>query len=188
MTTEERLAKLERKCRTLMIAGFGFVGILIAAYVERDRLLPEVKDTVTARRFVLVDDKGKVRGGLTVNVDGATLTLDGGKGEAEVTLTANDEGVTLNLVGRESGLSFVDEEGRRALMLGQYEAGPNLVMSDRNGNPGILLGVGNESKSQSRRLTLFNPDGESYVDLRVEDMGAQLDLYDGKGKRTWSAP
>ena len=68
MTTEERLEKLERKYRRLLIGGGCLVVLLMGAMISGAAFpQDEVNDEVRARKFIMVDKNGKVRATLTAN-------------------------------------------------------------------------------------------------------------------------
>jgi hypothetical protein len=93
MTTEERLEKVEqelaqakRLVRRLVIAALACLGVLMLFYFgvpqttaqEKAQVLPEVR----TRNFVLVDENGKMRAGLTVLKYGPGLNLLDENGKA----------------------------------------------------------------------------------------------------------
>jgi hypothetical protein len=96
-------------------------------------------NTVWAKNFVLVDDKGKARATLGCQVGGSpTLTLDDGKGQDRISLGLAEDGT------------------------------PSLVLIDGNGQPRVVLGVakwddprtGQRVKTAPSSLILSNKDGK----------------------------
>ena len=102
MTTEERLEKLERKYRRLVLAGGGLVAVLVATLLL-GAASQDVKDEIRARKFVMVGEKGKVRAVLEVHEDTATAML-------QVYATNGKSGLWLGVSENDRGLMVFDEK------------------------------------------------------------------------------
>ena len=96
MTTEERLARLERQNRWMKAAGavlvLVFVGVLLAG-AGQDKDKPKVLDEVRAKAFVVVDKDGKDRASLSCQKDGASfLGMRDQDGKVRVSLRVRSDG------------------------------------------------------------------------------------------------
>ena len=157
MTTEERLEKMEqelaqakRLVRRFVIAALACVGVLVVGWAgvlqttaqEKAQVLPEVR----ARNFVLVDENGKMRAGLTVLKYGPGLNLidENGKIRAQLGVGMNGPGLFLldengkgrtQLIAGMNGpeLFLLDENGKTRAGLIVLKAGPRLDFHDENG-------------------------------------------------------
>ena len=99
MTTEERLARLERNNRWLTLA-LVLAGLAAMMFGPAYMQLPKaVSKKVTAGRFVLVDDNGKKRAVLEVGKDGPSLTLNDDNGKNLVRAGGRKERVGSHAVG-----------------------------------------------------------------------------------------
>ncbi|MCX5733131.1 MAG: hypothetical protein NTW68_02220 [candidate division NC10 bacterium] len=137
MDTEERLEKLERELfaekrrnRWLLVAvGLGVVGVLAwslgtitpTAQAQGANIGPKV---IRATQFILEDENGKPRAGLSMSKDGPRLTLADETGRPRAWLGVSKVGPRLVLA---------DETGNPRVGLGVDKAGPGLVLFDENG-------------------------------------------------------
>jgi len=149
-STEVRLANLERElaetrvalCRgkrrrlLLLRAGVLLAGLLALAWIFMDAGRPvqakggaSVHRETGAKRFVLVDEKGKPRAVLGMNKDGPGLALLDEKGNVRASLGLTEIGPVLALL---------DEEGRSRAVLRASREGPGLALLDENGKGRVL--------------------------------------------------
>jgi hypothetical protein len=147
-----------------------------------------VADVVRAKRFVLVDDSGKVRArlevegkwgprlvllneevrivaGLQVSRTGARLTLGNENEQARVSL-GFDQGVPRLLLW--------DENGKSSAGLEVFEDGPRLSLHDANGALRAALGT-----------SALGPDAAGEIESTAP---SSLVLFDKEGKVLWRAP
>ena len=132
MTTEERLARLERKNRRLtlgLVLTAVAAGVVAAAGAARTGAVPEV---VTARKFCLVDENGKARAGLFVFEGGPVFTLLDENDKPRVMLRVNKEG---------PDLALLDENAKTRAFMALDKDGPALCLSDENGKNRAKLAV-----------------------------------------------
>jgi len=107
MTTEERLAKVEREL----------------AQIKAGRA---VADEVRARRLVLVDDEGRERAMLDMDEDAPVLCLCDEAGEVRAALGVNEDGPRLYLLDP-------DAASEACAVLGVDKNGPQLNLYDAAG-------------------------------------------------------
>lgn len=142
MTIGEQINRLERdlnrtrrRVQLLLIGLMLCVGVIalttwglgpqaVASQASRVRF-----NAVAARRFVLEDDEGEMRGALAVIEGDPALVLYDGAGEPTAWLEAENEEVCL---------TFADRKTTR-LTLGYNEKGPMLFMYDKKGTPVLAL-------------------------------------------------
>jgi len=175
MTTEERLAKVERelaetkaqaeraKRRTRAgLAGIGLIatvsvlGLIGAHGCEPGEGGGAAVNEVRARRLVLVDDENWPR---------AALEMD-------------------HMEGGPVLLLYRGRMGKPCVRLGLRVDGSQLLLFDENGEPRAELAVGEEGPA----LTLSDAAGKPRVCLDLVEDGARLSLFDADGKLIWSAP
>jgi hypothetical protein len=146
-----------------------------------------VADVVRAKRFVLLDDSGKVRArlevegewgprlvllneevrivaGLQVLKTGASLTLGNENEQARVSL-GFDQGV--------SSLRLWDENGKSSVGLEVSRVGPTISLDDANGALRAVLGT-----------SALGPDAGE-IEITAP---SSLLLFDKEGKVLWRAP
>jgi hypothetical protein len=165
MTTEERLAKVERELgrvkrgnRWLLAA----LGLALGAWIMAGTLALRTVgaegggaavNEVRARRIVLADDQGRERGVLQMAADGPTLVLCDAMGKVRATLSAIASG---------PGLALYDAEGKGRAALVVLADGPRLALRGATGKVCAILSGGKD--------------------------GPRLGLLDAAGKPIWSAP
>ena len=145
MSIEERLEKLEaelaranRRNRWLLaVVVLGAVGLPVVglALVRRRTENPPIGQApgagnpmkiVRANKFILEDEKGKLRAWLVVTKDGSALGLFDGNGRYRAELYAsNGEGGP--------ALTLCDETGKPSAKLGATKDGPALALFDEKG-------------------------------------------------------
>ncbi len=116
MTTEERLASLER---------------VIELHTDKLSAIQPDGKTIQAEKFELVDSRGRVRASLTTHDNGTVLGLFDENGTDRARLTADNKGTALFLY---------DENGTTRAYLGVVDSRPGLSLRDENGTTRALLG------------------------------------------------
>ena len=165
MTTEERLAKVERelgrvkwRSRWLLAAlglGLGTLALVWASAANVPKAEAQGaagERTVRANMFIVEDENGKTRATLGAVKAGPVLILS-------------------------------DENGRPRAMLSVDKAESRLTLSDENGELRATLSVGGPMIVRA-----YDENGEPYGALSAVKAGARLNLADENGKRIWSAP
>jgi hypothetical protein len=172
-----RVDVLERENRNLkrnsvlMIVGVGIMVALSATMLLSMRAAEgRVAESVEARRFVLRDGSGAVRGVLGMTADGATrLVLQDGEGRERMKLTLLADG--------SPGIAFADREGRSRAVLGLLaDETSTLVFADRRGRTRAVFGL---SPDESSTLVFVDPNGDARVGVGVEADGtAGMTLFE----------
>jgi hypothetical protein len=136
-TLTDRVAKLERRCRrwqtgvaflSLALAG---VGILGATRPRGDDQVKDFRGTLTARRFEVVDDDGKLLGRFGMG----PVVIPGSKAE----------------------LHILHNNGHEAIGLFQSGDSPNLMMYPAEGNAKVITGI---DRGGNGFLKLMDKDGK----------------------------
>jgi hypothetical protein len=138
MTTEQRLARLERENRWMRRLGAVAVAVAAAVFlVGQGKDKPRV---VEAQKFVLRDSEGKSRAELS-------LRERGGVGLASLLLLRPDAPM----------LALRDGSGRSRLVLSAADEGAtDMLIKDARGNARVLLGV---SHRGSGGIEVYAPNG-----------------------------
>lgn len=209
----ERLDRLEQAHRRwkrasgttvmLLLAGIG----LGAAAPRPPQLIPEAPLTgssvseVRAKRFVLVDDAGKLRAVLGAATRGAvslglldnddkirSVLIVDSNGTPRLELFAADETrrVVLSVFPNRSGLGIFGEAGRGGAVLDVVADGAaslGLTDSKERSRAGLL-------RSDGTTVLNFNDTSEKVrAALGVgSDGGPRLGIWDKEGKRIWQVP
>ena len=205
-----RLEALERENRRLRrYSTFAFVGLavllgLIVAIVwtsGRQGAPGTVADQVTARRFVLRDQTGAIRGAWGLGEDGAVrLLLQDAAGHQRVKLTLLRDGT--------SGLSFADSGGRARVVVGllsdqtasvafaddagmtrsvlgiSADGSANIVFADRGGSTRAGLGVDAGGRSTFTLADRPNDTAQAPASSVTEGAGAPADSSEPAKART----
>jgi len=137
-TVEERLEKLERelraerRCARWLLAA---VGLALAWTLANTTPTAQAQGAkvIRANEFILEDQHGKARVGLTVTPDGPVLFLLDEKGKLGIGLTVDRDGPSLILD---------DETGTFRAILDATKAGPGLALSDESSKVRAWLAVG----------------------------------------------
>jgi len=124
MTTEERLARLERENRWMKLGG----GVLLLALVavlfvgagqEKDK--PKVLEEVRARKISVVDDAGKMRVGIAFQDESPVVGIWDRNDKLRISLTVTSDGPFL----------ILGDEKERARMTFLVDAkGPSIWLVD----------------------------------------------------------
>jgi hypothetical protein len=150
MTTDQRLARLERQCR-LLKAGFALTAITLVTVLlvgaGQDQEKGKVLEEVRAKKFVLVDENRKTRGQLDISEGRSRLTLFSAEKKALAFLSTTAEG--------SSGLCFLDQEGKPRAVIGYassdapkpHQEQAKLELLDKNGIARANLAVLPEGQS-----------------------------------------
>jgi hypothetical protein len=165
-----RLDELERDNRRLrrytnamlvVVAMVLGLGAALIWYSVRSGL-PGSPNTVSARQFILRDNKGTMRGAWGLGDDGAVrLVLSDGKGRQRVRLSLLQDG--------SAGLSFADSTDRKLAVFGLLpDYTTNLALTDPAGIPRAVLGV---SPNGSSNLVFADRSGSTRAGLGVDSRG-----------------
>lgn len=167
----ERENQRLKRYGTLVTAIVGGMLLLNAAMLGAMRAQQgRVADAVEARRFVLRDGDGHVRGVLGVGSDGAArMVLQDRDGRERLRMALLADG--------SPGMSFTDREGRSRAVLGLLaDETATLVFADRWGKTRAVLGL---SPDESSTLVFADRSGETRVGLGVEaDGNAGLTVFE----------
>ena len=153
---EERLEKLERELRAerrcnrwlLGAVGLAAVGVVLAWSLANITTTAQAQGpkVIRANEFILEDQNGQTRVGLTVTPDGPVLLLLDEKGKISIGLSVDKDGPSL-ILGDEtgtprtvlavdksgSGLSLRDESGTARAILAVDKSQPSLILGDETG-------------------------------------------------------
>lgn len=193
MTTEERIENLERQNRWMKAAGgvlvLGLAGFLFLGMMQDKKCQdkPKVLKEVKARRFVLVDETGDIRGGMYAYKEIAhfylkSKSVKGKFGSATVSLNVSrkvpsidlDSGVQCKSVEDYAKKMFErNKQGREGpgkrfeAKLGE-DGSPSITLFDKEGNTRAVLGCTEtvtpktsvEHKHPESSLILYNKDAK----------------------------
>ena len=132
MTMEERVGRLERRNRQLvmMLVTMVGVGVLVAIVASRAASAQEPLDEVWARRFVVVNDRGQPRAFLSDRSGG--LAMSDAAGRVRIALTVE---------GDSPGLTLCDAAGQARASIGLLSDGsPGLRLTDAVGQACVVVG------------------------------------------------
>lgn len=167
-----RLDRLERENRRWKVLGtiawtaLTFVSLAAANPVA-------VSDEVRAKRFLVIDGKGDVRGGLALLADGTmTLTLTAS------TASKNVSGATLSseLAGGAT-LVFTDNTGKRRTVLHGGPEGAALYLIDKNETARAMLVL---RPDETVSLGLYDKSKKARAGLSVTAEGTPVVLPSGR--------
>jgi hypothetical protein len=133
--------QLRKSSRIMVIALMVTVGLALASIIASGSLLATRNTSVvSAREFVLKDERGVVRGGWSIRNDGSTrLLLADRTGVPRLHFTI--------LEGGSPGMVFVDGRGAPRVVLGvQPDETNSLTFADRTGNARAVLGLSRENE------------------------------------------
>ncbi|MBU4271382.1 MAG: hypothetical protein KKA28_05920 [Planctomycetes bacterium] len=155
MTIEERVAELERKNRRLtwMLTVAGGTVALLAVLTSCTGMTPAgnaPQESVTARQFVLVDEKGESRAELAVIGDMPGLALADENGKTRAQLTVTDKGPALELY---------NEKGKLIVAIGAPEDGGGGIVEVFNSS-GIMVATIQANKRNCGSVAVFDFDGK----------------------------
>ncbi len=175
---DPRLEKMEREVRRVRRLGtfllismailLGLSGALIFV-AQKARVFDRAEDIVVARRYVLRDYEGRIRGIWETTNDGAAQLIladtsgserlrfrvleDGSAGLAMVDGTKRSRAVMAVLPDETTTLALADAKGRTRAVLGLKAGGaPSLVLAGSDGQ--VLTGLGLESGGPTTHDTI----------------------------------
>lgn len=185
MTTEERIEKLEaeltetkaglavaKRLISRLMVGAGvvlgmfalFVAVRAITGVAYSQAGGNIAEVIRAKNFEMVDNQGKTRATLKVNVGGVLLGLLDEKGRHRVVLRVTENG--------EAGLELADEKGTLRGMLTSAKGGSGLSFADEKGYVRSYLGVsqtktpdGKTSTYPVSTLSFGGPDGKVIFEI-----------------------
>jgi hypothetical protein len=185
MTTDQRLARLERQCR-LFKAGFALTAItlvtvlLVGAGQEQEK--GKVLDQVRTREFILVDEKGKERGRMWAGGGMALLSLSSEGESIELrTLSPSAEFGSSNIILRH--LSEQDQLARE-FPRGQGPERADEWLSRRLEESARRREAGKAPLGMGLNLR-FSSDGSSSISMADKDgdYRIQIAAYNDSGTR-----
>jgi len=193
-TLTQRLNRLERENRWWKLVGFVTVAAL-GVIVLMGATQSKVADEVRARKFVVVDNEGRVRGTLGMKKPFSFLGLSD-EPTALLELADSDQKLRVQLRGSGggAGLDFFDSRGRSLMRLyltgGEGYYTPALALGDENDKTGITLGFEPDINYNRFPITISKPviylwDKNRNIRARfiVSAEGEPaLRLYDDNGK------
>lgn len=167
-----RIAGLERAHRRrglmngLLLIGLAGSLALSGAIIFDPALvrgLTEIGSEVRARRYILEDDQGNLRGQWQIDEVGTVrLSIHDATGRARMNLAVLADGAP--------GISFADEADRRRIVLGLLPDGTaTLVFADGSSVPRAILGT---SSKGSANLIFADQAGVSRVSVGLDASGA----------------
>jgi hypothetical protein len=201
MSTEERLAQVERQLRWLKRLGalaiaVGAVVVLVGQAKEKE---PE---HLVVKSLKVVDKDGKVRAAATLSEDGSpSLFLSDKDGKAHVMITVmrngsplmafsgtdGNSGAMLDVNGSWPTFTLTDQHGE-----GRFKASvlPNgtaiLNLSDVSGEGGVSLRARQDTPGA---VGLTDRDGTLRATLSLDTDGSPgIAMHDANGKVIWKAP
>lgn len=167
-----RLTRLERAHRrrgwlnvVLMIGFAGSIAVSGAIILDPTlvRGLTDIGSEVRARRFILEDRQGGLRGLWELDEEGTVrLSIHDASGHPRMNLAVLEDGAP--------GISFSDETERRRVVLGLLpDKTSTLVFADDGGVPRAVLGV---SSQGSANLLFADDKGVGRVSMGLDASGA----------------
>jgi hypothetical protein len=166
MTTEERLEKLERRNRLLLIGLVLAVAVFVLGALADEKTF----NIIRANRFILEGENGKLRAVLEVDKSGST------------SLSMRDENekirTILSVSKDELGLYLYNENEKPRTILSMSKNEPGLMLLDENGKERAMLSI----KNNSPGLSMFDADGKNRAMLRIFENMPGLSLRDENGK------
>lgn len=168
-TLTQRLVRLERDVRFWRV--LGSITLTALAFITLAGATPvPVPDEVRAKRFLVVDAKGEIRGGLALMGDGAmTLTLTASNGLSGATVTADP--------GGGATLVFTDNNGRRRTVLHGGPEGGALYLIDKNETARAMLVL---RPDETVSLSLYDKSKKARAGLSVTGEGIPVVLPAGR--------
>jgi len=134
MTTEQRLARVERQNARMKVAVAGMAVVLAVALLigaGQDQHKTKVLEEVWAKKFVLVDD-GKARITLSSSSENPSLTLDDKDGKTRMRLSLGQGMPDIRLF---------DKSGKKGAGIAVTDlAGPQIYFADRAGKRRAVMG------------------------------------------------
>jgi len=206
MTTDQRLARVERQC-SLFKAGFALVTVALAVVLligaGQDQDKPKVLEEVRAKRFVVQDETGRERAVLGMRLDGLPGILlkdkEGKLTRGLVFLLGPETGFEwMPDVIRAKKIILVDALGKQRVVLStKDDFAPVIVFNDIKEHQRLRLELIHEGLP---RLTL-DAKHKALIDLEASsangwfkgilelvDRGYHgLEMYDEHGRTFWKA-
>jgi hypothetical protein len=200
MTIEERLENMERELARLKRRNRWLLGAILL--VAGGLIVPGMFETtairaraqaggtakeIRAKKFILEDEKGKVRTILAMSPIGPILGMYDENGKTRATLGMGKDG---------SALFLGDEKGKHRAELGMAKDGACLVLRDENDK--IRIGLGTAKNGLSLGLALADENDKlrfmaGKIEIVTQDgktivcPESSLVLFGPDGKVIWSA-
>ena len=179
----ERDNRRLRRLGVMMLIGVGILlGLTTAIMVVASRhglpgTVPQVSE---ARKFLLRDRDGQVRGAWGTNEEGAAqLLLQDRSGRTRVRITVRPDGA--------SGLAFVDSVNNSRIVVGVLpDESANIVLADPGGKTRAVLGI---SPTGATTLVFADRGGVTRAGIGVDTRGGgTLNLVERPGSQPESLP
>ena len=168
------LERSVRRCKAALVAS----GIIVAAGVAGPAFLGAAKppETISAKRFQVVDAKGNLRAEFGFEKDTVFLQLNGRSGKPLVTLVAGGGERFGRFVVPEAGWVAVTDETKARTILSPAD----VVLSGSSGTGSVSLVVGRDESS----LTLYRgaPGKSASSGLSASDKYAGIQVVDPSGR------
>ena len=161
------------------------VGVFLTGQVPN----PDPPDELRARRFVLMDRAGAVRGSWSIEPDGTALF--------QMVDPRSPQRLSLSLGAGGPSVVLLAPDGKRSASLSVSAESPRLALSDKQGAERLWLALRNDSPALQffdashvarSGLTTFNDDRGVAVVSESEGPSHGLILYGKKLDIIWSAP
>ncbi len=183
LETVERDNRRLRRLGLMMLVGVGILlGLTTAIIVVASRhgLPGTVPQVAEARKFLLRDREGRIRGVWGTNEDGAAqLQIQDNAGRTRMRFTVQPDGA--------SGLAFVDSANSSRIVVGILpDESANVVLADQGGKTRAVLGI---SPNGATTLVFADRGGVTKAGIGVDTRGlGTLNLVDRPGSQPEEAP
>ena len=178
-----RFDKLSRENRRWRIISAGLAAALVLPMLMGAKR-PKINDVVTARQFILVDDRGQIRAQLGTAVGFTHLGLNDKHGKSRIALSVAPNGTSL--------LEFKGSEGQPIVTLAALKSESaafslstknvrNLVLLSTNVDGSSMFAISDKNKRP--RIVLDVPTGNSASYRLFDENGNNLPLRPIKGSR-----
>jgi hypothetical protein len=172
MTTEERIEKLEKRQKFLIVSllallSAGAITLIMGMDIADTAKTKFHAELITANQFRIVDSNGNSFGGMSVGPNGgANLLLCDKNGIMRI---------SVNLAPDEPDLIIYDKNIKPQISISAKETGPLLSLRDKNSEPRVILNVAENGPA----LLLKGKNGDAV--LNVWQDGPTLGLRDAAG-------
>lgn len=171
---EQRFLNLERELKRMKTGFFLAISVLFLLGVMGLSSVSTGENTVSAQRFILLDNKNQIRAELGTGSNRSNLpffSLYDDKGEMRVSIVVMED--------QSVAMAFMDAAGHAGIGMGLDPQGlANLSLMDVSGNVRCRMNLTGKGES---KLTLMNGMQTRTVNLMVSDQGhGELEFSGGK--------